>query len=99
MPQLSIPLTSIKSPDLYVPPHIPKEFQEIRDVFGKAKVSDLPLHCPYNCAIDLLLGSTPPHNWIYPLSLTKQKTMEKYVQEALQQGYKVRQLQRGSFSW
>lgn len=42
---------------------------------------------PYNCAIDLLSGTMPPRNRIYPLSHTEREAMETYIREALDQEY------------
>lgn len=47
-----------------------------------AKLSLSP-HCPYDCAIDLLPGTTTPQNRIYLLSRTEQEAMEVYFKEAL----------------
>lgn len=46
----------------------------------------MPPHRSYDCAIELFPGTILPYR-VYPLSLSEQKNMEEYVQEALQQGY------------
>ncbi|XP_060756573.1 uncharacterized protein LOC132867607, partial [Neoarius graeffei] len=56
-------------------------YHDLKEVFSKSKASGLPPYRTDACAIDLLLGTTPPHNCIYPLSITKQAAMEEYVQE------------------
>lgn len=62
-------------------------YLDLLELFSKAKASGLPLNCPYDCVIELVPGSIPPHNRIHPLSMNKQKAMEEYIREALQQGY------------
>ncbi len=42
---------------------------------------------PWDCAIDLLPGTTLPKGLVYPLSILERKTMAEYIQEALQQGF------------
>lgn len=42
---LSLSSTSIETPDLKVPVHIPVEYHDLRDMFSKAKASGLPPHC------------------------------------------------------
>lgn len=69
--------------------HVPPEYTKLLEVFSKTKASGLPPHCPYDCAIDLFPGTTPPRGWIYPQSRTEQKAMEDYIQEALKQCYIV----------
>ncbi|KAF7657497.1 hypothetical protein LDENG_00026390 [Lucifuga dentata] len=64
----------------------PPEYADLRDVFSKAKVSTLQPHRPYDCAIDLLPGTTPPRGRLYSLSGPETLAMEKYIQEALAAG-------------
>ncbi len=51
------------------------------------QASKLPPHRLWDCAIDLLPGEPVPRGRIYPLSIPEQKAMEKFIEEALQQGY------------
>ncbi|KAI3364481.1 hypothetical protein L3Q82_010834 [Scortum barcoo] len=39
---------------------VPTEYLDFREVFNKAKATSLPPHRPYDCAIDLQPGTTPP---------------------------------------
>lgn len=64
----------------------PRNWQ-LSEVFSKTRASGLPPHWPYDCAIELLPGTNPPPNWIYPLSIAEQRAMEEYIQEAHQQRY------------
>lgn len=45
------------SPDLT---GVPVEYHDFKEVFSKAKAASHPTHQPYDCAIDLLLGSLHP---------------------------------------
>lgn len=64
LPQTVLASTSVESPDSLVTTVIPKEYLEFKEVFSKTKASGLPPHRPYNCAIDLLPGTTPPHIYL-----------------------------------
>lgn len=63
--------TTVESPDFPVTTVIPEIYWDYMEVFSKTKASDLPPHRPYDCVIDLLPGTTPPCNHIYPLLLTE----------------------------
>ncbi len=58
-----------------------------QDVFSKQAATQLPPHRPWNCAIDLLPWATLPKGQMYHLAIPEHKTMEDYVNEALQQGF------------
>ena len=77
---VSICATSVEGPD-QVP--IPEEYR----VFSKTRATCLPPHCPWDCTIVLLSGSTLPWGHIYPLSHAETEAMEAYIQEALAQGF------------
>lgn len=87
LPHIVVTSTTMDSLNFPVTTVIPEVYHEFTEDFSKTDASGIPPHRSYNCAIDLLPGSTPPCNCIYPLSLTEQQTTEDYVQEALQQGY------------
>lgn len=61
--------------------------QKFTEIFNKVKATSLLSQRPYDCTINLLQGTSPPFNRIYPLSLTEPQAIEEYVQEALQQGH------------
>uniref|UniRef100_A0A4W5NN01 ribonuclease H n=1 Tax=Hucho hucho TaxID=62062 RepID=A0A4W5NN01_9TELE len=48
---------------------IPTEYHDLLEVFSKARATSLPPHRPYDCAIDLLPGTTPPRGRLYSLSV------------------------------
>lgn len=89
--------TSIESPDTPDTYKIPSEYQEYLDVFSKAKASGLPPHRDYDCAIDLLPGTTPPRGKMYPLSRPEHLAMED--REALKQEYIVPSMSPASGSF
>jgi len=39
---------------------VPEAYHDLRAVFSKSRASSLPPHRPYDCAIDLLPGTSPP---------------------------------------
>lgn len=79
--------TSTENPETQVQENIPKVYSDFYEVFSKAKVTGLPPHRPYDCAIDLLPGTTPPRGQVYPLSVAEQWAIEEYVDEALRLCY------------
>lgn len=43
----------------------------------------MPLHCPFDLAIDLMLGSMPPDGCLFSLSVTENHAIKEHVAEAL----------------
>ncbi|XP_030634258.1 receptor-type tyrosine-protein phosphatase gamma [Chanos chanos] len=78
--------TSIESPNTVKPEKVPTEYQEFLDVFSKKGAATLPPHRSWDCAIDLLPGSSPPRGKIYPLSIPESEALDQYIDEALKQG-------------
>ncbi|KAK3508357.1 hypothetical protein QTP70_022942, partial [Hemibagrus guttatus] len=66
---------------------IPQEYHELHEVFSKERATQLPHHCPWDCATDLLPNAGPPKCKVYPLSLPESKAMEDYIEEALAAGF------------
>lgn len=79
----SAPAGTNNRPDLS---RVPEEYHDLWEVFSKAKATSLPPHRPYDCAIDLLPGTSPPRGWICSLSGPERKAMERYVSESLAAG-------------
>ncbi|KAM4691895.1 uncharacterized protein WCC33_016702 [Rhinophrynus dorsalis] len=67
----------------------PVPYVSFSDVFSKARAEVLPPHSQYDCAIDLLSGSTPPRGCTYPLSLPETAALEAYIQDNLTRGLSV----------
>ena len=55
-------------------------------VFCKSRAMTLPLHRPYDCAIELQSGANPPRGRIFSLSRPVREAMEKYLAESLAAG-------------
>ncbi|XP_062854790.1 obscurin [Trichomycterus rosablanca] len=66
---------------------VPVTYHDLREVFSKRKTEVLPPHRSFDCAIDLLPGTSPPRGRLFSLSGPERTAMEKYVQEALAQGF------------
>ena len=65
---------------------VPAVYHDLREVFSKTRATSLPPHRPYDCAIDLLPGSSPPRGRLYSLSAPERKAMEEYINESLAAG-------------
>ncbi|KAL0185442.1 hypothetical protein M9458_021139, partial [Cirrhinus mrigala] len=76
-------LLQTKAADLV---RVPEEYLDLGAVFSKTRASSLPPHRRYNCAIDLLPGTSPPRGRLYSLSGPERETMDKYMHESLQAG-------------
>lgn len=61
---------------------VPPDYHDFQEVFSKARATSLPPHRPYDCAIDLLPGSTPPKGRLYFLSAPEREAMETYISDA-----------------
>uniref|UniRef100_A0A8C9T6V6 Gypsy retrotransposon integrase-like protein 1 n=5 Tax=Scleropages formosus TaxID=113540 RepID=A0A8C9T6V6_SCLFO len=79
--------TSIESPNADLPLQLPREYADLVAVFSKHKAAELPPHRPWDCAIDLFSGTTPPRGRVYPLSQPEHQAMEAYITEALEAGF------------
>lgn len=51
------PVPQVESADLA---GVPAEYHDLRQVFSKSRATSLPPHRPYDCAIELLPGTSPP---------------------------------------
>ncbi|KAK3558996.1 hypothetical protein QTP86_000106 [Hemibagrus guttatus] len=65
----------------------PREYQELQDIFSKKRVTQLPPHCTWDSAINLLVNAMVPKCKVYPFSLPESKAIENYIEEALAAGY------------
>ncbi|KAI4898934.1 hypothetical protein NFI96_007063 [Prochilodus magdalenae] len=66
---------------------VPAAYHDLREVFSKQKMEVLPPHRAFDCAIDLLPGTSPPRGHLFSLSGPEKTAMERYIQEALAQGF------------
>lgn len=62
--------------------NVPSVYHDLAEVFQKDRAQSLPLHRPYDCAIDLLPGAPLPTSRLYILSLPEREAMEKYISES-----------------
>lgn len=65
---------------------VPAEYHDFKEVFSKSKATSLPPHRPYDCAIDLLPGTSPPRGRLYSISAPERKAMEDYINDSLSAG-------------
>ncbi len=66
--------------------NMPKEYLDLREVFSKSRAASLPPHRLYDCAIELVLGMSPPKGRLYSLSVPERGAMEKYISDSLVAG-------------
>ena len=82
-PFSTTPLRTTASPDLTT---VPSEYHDLREVFSKSRATSLPPHRSYDCAIDLLSGTSPHRGHLFSLSAPEHLAMEKYIGESLAAG-------------
>ncbi len=82
--------------------NVPKEYLDLKEVFSKSRAASLPPHRPYDCAIELVPGMSPPKGRLYSLSVPEREAMEKYISDSLAAGL-IRPSSspagQGFFSW
>ena len=66
---------------------IPPEYSEFASVFSEKEANILPQYRPYDMAIDLLPGATPPWGPIYSLAEPERRALLEYLQEMLAKGF------------
>ncbi|KAI2644393.1 Transposon Tf2-6 polyprotein [Labeo rohita] len=62
-------------------------YLDLKEVFSKSRAASLPPHRPYDCAIELLPGTSPPKGKLYSLSVPEREAMEKYISDSLAAGF------------
>ncbi|KAI2644119.1 Transposon Tf2-9 polyprotein [Labeo rohita] len=67
--------------------NVPAEYLDLKEVFSKSRAASLPPHRPYDCAIELLPGTSPPKGKLYSLSIPEREAMEKYISDSLAAGF------------
>ncbi len=65
---------------------VPEKYHDLRAVFSRSRAASLPPHRPYDCSIDLVLGSTPPRGRLYSLSAPEREALERYLADSLAAG-------------
>ncbi len=67
--------------------NVPAKYLDLKEVFSKSRAASLPPHRPYDCAIDLLPGKSPPKGKLYSLSVPEREAMENYISDSLASGF------------
>ena len=70
-----------------LPDHIPKIYDEFADVFSGKNADKLPVHRPYDHAIELDPGTIPPYGPIYKQSESKLRVVKDFIDEYLAKGF------------
>ncbi|CAM4619083.1 unnamed protein product [Leuciscus chuanchicus] len=83
-PSVSVSMFQEEAVDLC---NVPAEYQDLKEVFSKSRAASLPPHRPYDCAIELLPGTSPPKGKLYSLSVPEREAMEKYISDSLAAGF------------
>ncbi|KAI7810722.1 Pol polyprotein [Triplophysa rosa] len=65
---------------------VPAEYHDLGAVFSKSRAISLPPHHPYDCAIDLLPGTSPPRGHLFSLTGPESEAMDQYIRDSLQSG-------------
>ncbi len=66
--------------------NVPEEYLDLKEVFSKSRAASLPPHRPYDCAIELVPGMSPPKGRLYSLSVPEREAMGKYISDSLTAG-------------
>ena len=70
-----------------LPDHIPDVYSDFADVFSGRNADKLPARRPYDHAIELEPGTTPPHGPIYKQSEAELKVIKNFIDEYLAKGF------------
>ncbi|KAJ8253828.1 hypothetical protein COCON_G00204400, partial [Conger conger] len=65
---------------------VPTPYHDLGAVFSKIQAQSLPPHRPYDCAIELLPGSSLPSSRLYNVSRPEREAMETYIRDCLANG-------------
>ncbi|GAB1527775.1 hypothetical protein RhiTH_010963 [Rhizoctonia solani] len=64
---------------------IPVELRKFAEVFSEdMKVTELPLHCPFDLGIDLIDPDKPVKAMVYPLKASDDEELRKLLKEQLE---------------
>ncbi len=66
---------------------IPPEYEDLKEVFSKARAESVAVHSPQDLTMDLIDGKEPPWGPIYNLSLKDLQTLREYLDENLSRGW------------
>jgi hypothetical protein len=63
------------------------QYAEFSNIASEDNARILAKHAPHNLAIEIILGSQPPHRPLYNLLATELELLRKYVTEYLLRGW------------
>jgi hypothetical protein len=66
---------------------LPAKYHEFKDVFSEEGANMLPPHRPYDCAIEIEEGKSPPFGRIYNLSEKELLALNNYLKDNLDKGF------------
>lgn len=82
-PSAPVKTAPVKPIDLSL---VPPEYHNLAVAFSKEDALSLPPHRPYDCAIELLPGTTLPMSRLYNLSKPEHQSMGEYIRDSLAAG-------------
>ena len=85
-PDDSLP-SHLSERDLVAYKLVPKKYHRFFDVFSPTEVDQLPPHRPYDVAIKLEEGKSPPFSPIYSLSREERTELFSYIESHLKKGF------------
>ena len=65
---------------------MPSQYHDLGEFYNKSRATSLPPHDAYDCAINLLAGTSPPRGCLFSLSAPERLAMERYIGESLAAG-------------
>ena len=65
---------------------VPKQFREFSDIMAQEAASKVPNHSPYDHAVDIKEGESPPWGPIYALDETELKKLHKWLENMSEAG-------------
>ena len=85
-PDDSLP-SHLSERDLVAYKLVPEKYRRFFDVFSPTEVDQLPPHRPYDVAIELEEGKSPPFGPIYSLSQEERTELFSYIESHLKKGF------------
>lgn len=81
--------TPSETPQASKPDHtsFPSVYRDLAEVFSESRAWELPPHHPYDCAINLMPGTSPPGGRLFFLVGPEKEAMDKYIRKALVLGF------------
>ena len=67
--------------------NVPQEYLDFADVFSAVRAEELPPHRPYDHAMELENGRTPPCGPTYSISPREREALREYLEENLRKGF------------